>query len=230
MKTTDSDVQKAQVKKTALRRKQIFWAIIIVGSFVGYWFLAKQPFFIEFMGWVQQYFWWHVSVLVLIKVIGLVWPPLPGGIFVMASVPVIGWVAAFWVHAFGVTLGSIISYWIGWKYGMKIVENLFGHEMVEKIRQYKIRHENSHELVLIGKTVAGSIGEVINYGAGVLKIPFWKFFWGSMMSLIPSVLTFYLIDAVFNDGIPKWYYGIIALVFVGAVAFDDKWFWRRYFE
>ena len=65
-------------------------SLVIGISVVAYLWFIKTPSFALFETWVQGNFVLFYIFLVLTKVIGVVWPPLPGSLFTLASIPFLG--------------------------------------------------------------------------------------------------------------------------------------------
>jgi uncharacterized membrane protein YdjX (TVP38/TMEM64 family) len=139
-------------------------------------------------------------VIFLIKVLGIVWPPVPGGIFTISSIPFLGWQLAFLLDLIGSTTGGVIAYWLGQKYGYKFLNKMFGMNVANKVRLIRIKEGKEIEAIFMYKILFGNvILEIIYYGAGVLKINFPKFLIGSILAhIIVGIPSFYLVDNLFS--------------------------------
>ena len=73
--------------KQIKRYHHIIWLILgfVITAGAYYWFI-KSIYFVDFLAWTEQHTILYFSVLVLIKIIAIVWPPLPGGIFTISAI------------------------------------------------------------------------------------------------------------------------------------------------
>ena len=85
----------------------ILFAAISLAAYV--WFI-HQPVFEEVIGWAQKNFLLYFGILVFAKVISIIWPPLPGGLLALGSVPIIGWFASFLAEVLGSAIGASVAY------------------------------------------------------------------------------------------------------------------------
>src|SRR3989338_10950166 len=118
---------------------------IAILSLLAYFWFIKQTFFQNFVTWSQHYIWVYFIVLVFFKTLAIVWPPLPGGLFTLGSVAVIGWKWAFFGQVIGGLLGAGIAFWLGNKYGYGLLSKIFDEQTLEKIRRVKIYNHREFE-------------------------------------------------------------------------------------
>jgi uncharacterized membrane protein YdjX (TVP38/TMEM64 family) len=119
-------------------------------------------------------------LFVFLKALTVVFAPLSGGVlYVIAPVMWPGWLAVLYV-SLGNAIGISIAYWLGYKYvdraikwfvWSKAVEQ--AHGIVDKIRGYW--------QFLTVRIVFFPLEDLINFVAGMAKVPFWWFFVVSMM-------------------------------------------------
>ncbi len=204
----------------------LFISIFVITLLLTLQFL-RTPYYSTLNIYVQKNIIFYSVLLYLIKVVGIVWPPIPGGIFTLASIPFLGWKLAFIIDLLGSTTGATIAYYLGYKYGYNFLKKIFGKNIAIKIKTIKIKKGKEIEAIIMYKLLLGGvILEAICYGAGVLKINF-KIF------LIGSILAHIFI------GIPSFYFthnlllgkNIISTIAVASLAlivlFKTK---GRYFE
>src|SRR3989344_6755455 len=110
---------------------------IAILSLLAYFWFIKQAFFQNFVAWSQHYIWVYLIVLVFFKALAIVWPPLPGGLFTLGSVAVIGWQWAFAGQVVGGLLGGSIAHLLGKKYGYWLLNKLFDEATLERVRKIK---------------------------------------------------------------------------------------------
>jgi uncharacterized membrane protein YdjX (TVP38/TMEM64 family) len=200
--------------------------LLIVDTILAYLWLLKQPFFQDFIGWVQQNLLLYVLFLVLVKITGIVWPPLPGGLFSLASIPIIGWFNAFVSDSIGGFVGAQITYFLGKNYGVRLLNKLFNDDMIEKITSLKVKKHREIEALLVTRLLYGSVSEFITYGAGVIGIRYRNFFIAMLIFALIQLPIFYLYHIVFTQ-FTSSIFGIILLTLAVIIFFKLK---GRYFE
>lgn len=188
--------------------------IVTVGTMVLYYLFSKSTYFEVFFSWSQQNLILFTIILFLLKVLGIAWPPLPGGVFTLAAIPFIGWLPAYLVDFSGSLVGSSFAYIVGKKYGYPFLEKLFDQSIIDKIRHLKIKPQREIEAVTTLRIFTGSLFmEAICYGAGLLNIRFSSFFIGSIVShLIIGIPSFYLFSNLFN--VNNLLFGVLGFVII----------------
>lgn len=83
--------------------------LVTVASIFVYYLFSKSIYFQIFFSWSRQNIGLFVIVLFLLKILGIVWPPLPGGVFTLAAIPFIGWFPAYLVDFAGSTT---VHHWL----------------------------------------------------------------------------------------------------------------------
>ena len=183
--------------------------------------------------WFSLLFEWSKSnkiilfgLLVLIKIIGIVWPPMPGGLFTVASIPLLGWQTAYAADLVGVLLGGGVAYRLGEKYGQKLVNNLFDAELAAKIGKAKIREGKEIEAIFMIRVISGGvILEAVCYASGLLKVKFKNFAIGLVSShLVVGITSFFMASLLFTK--ENQILGILSLLIAIPVLARLK---NRYF-
>lgn len=185
--------------------KKHFYLILLIGTWaatiLAYLWFSRSPYFEVFNAWTRQNLILFYVSLILAKILAIVWPPLPGGLFTLGSIPFIGWFPAYLADVIGGLIGASIAYYLGKKYGYPFLEKVFNPGLVEKIREIKIRKDHEIESVLIGRVAGGgNIMELVCYGAGVLQVRFRSFFIASFIASVASLPAYYLGGNIFNGG------------------------------
>lgn len=141
-------------------------------------------------------------ILLLLKFVGLVWPPLPGGLFTFASVPLLGWQTAFAIDLAGNLMGASVAWYLGGRYGETFMARVFPLSMVDKIKKIRINKKHEFEGVFLFSLASGVVMiEIANYALGYLKVNFVKFFVANTAShIIRNAPLFYLFESVVNGG------------------------------
>lgn len=188
-----------KMKKKEFWYSSLFILIFIVTMVLFYWFF-KSPYFYLVDTWVKKNVILYVTFLLFYKTIGVLFPPVPGGIVTLASIPFLGWFGAYVVDLIGSILGGIIAYFLGRKYGHPLLKRMFGESVAKKVENIKIKKDKEIEGVFVYKIALGStIIEAVYYGAGFLKIGFKNFLIGSVLSHIAvGIPSFFVADNILN--------------------------------
>ena len=203
----------------------ILLALLAAGLLAAYIWFMRQPIFEGFIGWAQQNFLLYFGVLVFIKIIAIVWPPLPGGLLTLASIPVIGWFPAFLAETIGGLAGSSVAYYLGKKYGYAFLRKVLDEKFITRIQRIKIAERREFEAIFFLRLFTGLVSEAVSYGSGVIGVKYRNFFLGTLAAEIVFMPTFYF----FNEIIA----GRNLVIYVPAVLILAGIFWKvrgRYFE
>lgn len=179
------------------------WLLIIVwgGTIALYFWFSKSPYFESFNLWTQQNLLLFYVTLFIAKVLAIVWPPLPGSLFTLGSIPFIGWWQSFLIDLIGGLTGASIAYFLGKKYGYQFLKKIFNAEILQKINEIKIRPNREIESIFIGRMAGnGNLMELVCYGAGVLRVQFHNFFIASFLAGFLTLPIYYLGGNLFDGG------------------------------
>lgn len=205
------------MKKNSWFNSFLFVGVFVLTICLFYWF-SKTPYFLVLDSWIKTNKSLYLISLFLIKIAGILWPPISGGIFTMASIPFLGWQTAFMVDMAGSAVGGTIAYKLGERYGYPFLNKILDENVVEKIRRIKVKKGKEIEAVFVYRLLFGSvIVEAIYYGAGVLNIHFGKFLTGVTLShLLIGTPIFYLANSVLSGAniVLSISLAVIALVFI----------------
>jgi len=168
-----------------------------------------------------------MAILVGIKVLGLVWPPLPGGVFNLAVIPFLGWQLAYLSDLIGTIIGAGLCYLIANKWGDKLLVKIFDEETVKKITNTKVKGDRQTEFSFVMTITSRLImTEFSYYAAGLLRINFGKFLLGAIGShVLLGIPSYYLMNIMFET--KSLYLGLIGWIVIIPLWFKIK---ERYFE
>lgn len=205
------------MKKDSIWYSSILIFIFVASLILVYWFI-KSPYFSVVDAWVKTNIVLYVIALFIYKSIGVLFPPIPAGTLTLASIPFLGWFGAYMVDMAGSIFGGMFAYWLGRKYGRRILKKIFNKSIVQKIVKTKIKKGKEIEAVFTFRVLLGStILEAVYYGAGFLKVPFGKFLIGASLSHIAvGVPSFILANNIFSGKnlVLTVILSVVALVFV----------------
>lgn len=182
-----------------MKNEKVKFVTIVLILFLGTIFLTKILNGVSRIESLQLFVSKHnyifVISLFIIKILGIVWPPIPGGIFTVAAIPLIGWELAFFVDFVGNAIGISISFYLGRKYGDKILKKLFPQKVINFIKRVKLDERKQTEGIFFVSLATGFfMVEVTSYGFGYLKAKYISFLKGSLAaSLIRGLPAYYLL-------------------------------------
>lgn len=186
-----------------MKWKNTILLLIVTAITIVLYLLFLRSFYYQLVEtWIQSNVVLFVSFLFLFKFISIIWPPLTGGLATLASIPLIGWELAYFVDLSGSIAGGVVAYYLGKKYGYRILNKLFDEKVIEKIKKIKVKENREFEAVFVYRTIFGAtILEAIYYGAGFLRVNFNKFLLASVLShMLIGVPTYYLTKNVLEGG------------------------------
>lgn len=158
----------------------ILWVIMVGSIFLTQW-IGEDVI----ASWVGNNAW-SVPVFILLKAVAVVFAPLSGGaLYVIAPSLRSGWLAILYV-TIGNAIGISVAYWLGYRYADRAIGRFVGkksveqaHDIVDKIRGYW--------QFLTVRVVLFPLEDLLNFVAGMAKVPFWWFF---LVSMVITTLVF----------------------------------------
>lgn len=130
-------------------------------------------------------------ILILWRFIGVVIPPIPAGLVAFALLPVLGWFWVFLYSSIGLLLGAIVAFWLARIFREPLVKRFVPLKDLSKWESKLSEKTELWGFILVRMTT-GPVMDFISYLAGITKLPFWKFFVATVISLIPSATAYYL--------------------------------------
>lgn len=163
------------------------------GTLIFYLWFIHSPYFAGFVVWAQKNLLIYFSVLLFIKIAGIVWPPIPGGLLTLGSIPVLGWPLAYSADFIGSMIGSSAAYFLARKYGLDFMKKIFDEDTIEKITKVRIKPHREIESIFLFRFFGGTIIEVICYGAGLLRVRYSNYLIATVLShMALGIPAFYL--------------------------------------
>ncbi len=169
--------------------------------------------------WIESAGYWGPLVFILLKISTIVIAPLSGS----PLYPLVGLLFGFWPGVLYVEIGDFLGYVIAFSisrfFGRKVVDKFLSSNE-EGILSRIVEHVGTVRGYLQACLTLFPMPELLAYGAGLSKLPFWKFISILMpMSIIgSSVLVFFgsLLNpngssALISLGLPL-FFGLIILV------------------
>jgi uncharacterized membrane protein YdjX (TVP38/TMEM64 family) len=187
--------------KVSLKQYSFLFGTIIVFfiTIISYNLFSQTEHFQTLLVWSADNLILLCLILIAIKIIGILWPPLPGIVFMIAAIPVIGWLPAFCVDLIGAMIGTCLAFGLSRRYGPRVILKLFGESGLRQVQRFKFKPDREFEAIVLMRVFTGVISELISYGAGLTNIKFRNFFFGTITSsLVVGFPLFYLFHFVFR--------------------------------
>jgi uncharacterized membrane protein YdjX (TVP38/TMEM64 family) len=209
--------------------RQYSFAVILAVAFfatiIAYGSFSRTEHFQTLLYWSGNNFFWLCLILIVIKIIGIIWPPLPGLVFTVGAIPIFGWFPAFMVDMIGAFTGSCLVFWVSRIYGQTVILKVFGKSGLHQVQRLKFNPANELEAIIIMRVFGGPISELVSYGAGLTNISFRHFLMGTMFSyLLIGLPLFYLAGIAFSNG--GLLFGLIPLCIGITIMYTLR---KRYF-
>lgn len=201
----------------------IFLSVLIATILLYFWFV-NSTYFDPVNDWIRENVLLALLILTGIKIIGIIWPPIPGGVLTLGSIEFLGWELAYGADIVGSLIGCTLAYWIGQRYGYPFLYKIFDQSSIDKIQSVKIKKQRELESMIVLNMTGGTIIEVIAYGAGLLKITYWKFFVARVVShLITGLPLYFFIDRIANGQNALLNFALLAIMFIFLWRFKNRY-------
>lgn len=116
-------------------------------------------------------------VLILFQILQVIVPVLPGLFGCAVGTILFGTMGSFLCNYIGISVGSVIAYYLGRKYGIDIVLTMFSQKQYEKWSK-KIEKSKSYDVFLFVSTLLPLFpDDFLCYFSGLMKMDSKKFFW-----------------------------------------------------
>ncbi|MCW0953510.1 TVP38/TMEM64 family protein [Weissella ceti] len=142
MTTNEQQTTAEQPKRQRSERNKYFQWFIQGVSYAGIaftiwacWKLYQMGAFTDpdvMMNLVKGYGVWAPIIFMFIQIIQVVIPIIPGGITLAVGVMIFGPWWGFVYNYVGIVVGSFILFWLGRRYGMKLVEAFVSDKVMDK--------------------------------------------------------------------------------------------------
>ncbi len=202
--------------KSHISKDLMFFILISIVMMLGYLWFINSSYATSLNEYADDNFVLFCSVLIFIKFFGIVYPPISGGYFTLAAIPIIGWEYALICDLTGSILGGSVDYYIGRKYGIKIVKKFFGEKIADKIGLIKIKNGKEIEGLIVSRILAGAtVVEAIHYAAGLFKIDFAKYTIAMLVShLIIGLPVYWIFGGVLGTTLTLFMVPVLILALI----------------
>lgn len=113
-------------------------------------------------------------VFVILQVLQVIFPIVPGGISCLVGVILFGPFKGFLYNYIGLSIGSIIVFSLSRKYGLPLIQKFFSNKTLKKYEKY-LNNKNYSKLFLWGILLPGAPDDLLCYLSGLTSITYKRF-------------------------------------------------------
>ena len=128
-------------------------------------------------------------IFLLIQIVQVVFPVIPGVGSCLVGVLAFGPIEGFIYNYVGLTLGSIVSFFLSRNFGLPLINKLFKKETVDKYLGY-VRTKKFEKIFFLGIFLPGAPDDLLCYIAGISGLTFFRFLFIILIGK-PFTLIFY---------------------------------------
>lgn len=206
---------------TDKKRKILSGTVIIaflVFCFVVGWFVGRPMLrFVEdydgFKAWIEQSGFMGRVYFVLMVIFQVIIALVPGEPLEIAAGFAFGAIEGTILCVIGITVGSIIVFYLVRKFGVKLVEVFFSTEKIKSLKFLQNKKKVT-ALVFLMFFLPGTPKDLLTYFVGLTKINFWAFFFIASIARLPSIVT----STIGGDRLVEGDYFVAIVVFVATFA------------
>jgi uncharacterized membrane protein YdjX (TVP38/TMEM64 family) len=179
-----------KIKISSLKQYIVLLAVLIFFIFIGYEYYFKYSYILKdhdkLKGVILSYGNFSILVFILMQILQVVVFFIPGEIIQIAGGYIFGTFIGGVISIIGITLGSIMAYFISNRYGKPLVEKLMRNRKIKFFR--KILNAGSKKMVVfVFYLIPGIPKDALAYICGVSNISFMDFIIYSTLGRIPGV-------------------------------------------
>ena len=203
----------------------LLFLLILPALFIQ--FASHSDIVIGLTSLIQTHLLLSIFLLLLLKVFSVIYPPMPGIVFTLATIPILGWKTAYAIDFVGSAIGTTSSYYLGKKFGSAILKKIVGKSLANKILAIKLKQKNQIEATVFIRFASGGVlSDGLAWGANLIGFQYVPFITGySICHLITTLPVFYFVAA--SISLDSWVVFAAAMVIAWLVIFKFK---GRYFE
>lgn len=193
------------MKKSSNKNLKTFFKVmtIIITALIVIFllFCLKKGFFSSpevIVKRVEKFGFFGPIIFILLQIVQVVLPIIPGGASCLAGVLLFGSIWGFIYNYIGMIIGSTVVFLLARKYGIRFVKKICDEEKVDKYVGY-IRKKKFEKIFIICILLPGFPDDLLCYVAGVSKLTLKRFLIILLLAK-PFALLFY---SIFIDVFPK---------------------------
>jgi len=173
----------------------------------------------EILSFINSFGSLSLLIYVLIIIIEIVIAPIPSLILNIAGSVSFGPLTASLLTIMGSSIGNTISYFIAKRYGNLYFERFINEKNKARFHKYSGKYGPLFLFILRLNPITSS--DIFSYLAGVIGIPFKKFFISTMLGVIPSIFVISYFGETFvkNNPFLLLLFFIITIVYISILLY-----------
>lgn len=178
--------------KTTVTALLIFLLLLSAGFVLLAWWGGHFRSMESLRAYLESYGGWGPMILTLIQALQVVLPVLPGFLGCIVGAALFGAAGGFWVNYIGISLGSLIAYWLARRFGVSLVQKMVPMEKYEGWVRW-VNEKKSYSLVLfLAILLPLAPDDFLCYFSGLTSMSARRFTWIVLLGK-PWCILFYSI-------------------------------------
>ena len=174
------------------------------------------------LNFTSEHIYIGAILLVLLRIIGMVVPMIPGGIVSFAVVPIFGWFATYVYTATGIFIGTSIAFFLARTYREPLVGRFVSLKRIHELEK-EISGKKEFLAILAFRLFTVPVVDISSYIAGITKISYKKFALATFLATLPETLIFYFGEEIYKRLFGKsLFIGVITMLIIGSIYFIIK--------
>lgn len=208
-----------------MRKKRLaISAVAILGLFVLLIVLILfNPYRVQStLAFTSEHLYIGAILLVLLRILGMIVPIIPGGIVSFAVVPIFGWFATYIYTALGIFIGTSIAFWLARIYRESMLTRFVSLKRIHELER-QISSKKQFIALFAFRLFTVPVVDISSYIAGLTKVSYKKFALATFLATLPETLIFYFGEEFYKRLFGKsLFIGVIALLIIGSIYFIIK--------
>src|SRR3989304_4912562 len=160
--------------------------------------------------------------LILLRTISNILPVIPGGMIAFATVPILGWFAAFICNVAGILLGTSIAFFLARIYREPLVQRFASLNKIHKLGK-QVSGKRQFMALVAFRLFTVPVVDISSYVIGLTKISFPKFALATFLATLPTIVTFYFGAEIYKRIFGKnLFVGVTTMLIIGSIYFIIK--------
>lgn len=145
------------------------------------------------------------AIFILIQIIQVVVPVIPGGVSLLGGVVFFGPIWGFIYNYVGICIGSIILFFLSRHYGKPFILHLVSEQTYEKYMKWTKNQKKFNWFFALCIVAPAAPDDVLCMIAGLTEMKFWTYFWIIILGK-PWTIAAYSLGLVYGA---KWLMGLV---------------------
>ncbi len=178
------------------KRQSIAWVIAsIILSFLVLSVFVSKPLQETITLFIQAHSILGPLAVIIVRFITIVLAPLPSAPVAFASLAVLPWWQALIYNVIGVQAGIIVAFFIARKFREPIVRYV---APLQKVHEWQDRLTQKQQITAFValRFISLAVYDVVSYAAGLSKLSFRTFFFGSLLVDLPMMFLFFYVGGI----------------------------------